>query len=139
MQKILTSIAFLSIFAQTLPAIAVFPDPETYQYITKKYNLLLRQGRDGCAYYADPTLVQGDKDMRKLIVLFTEGPNSGTFCRGMFRFVWLDVNCKTNLATYTNAIGSPANWQISRETDAETTQKICAISPQNLGTSAPSP
>ncbi|NJR51865.1 MAG: hypothetical protein HC780_22095 [Leptolyngbyaceae cyanobacterium CSU_1_3] len=56
----------------------------------------------------------------------------------MFRFVWLDVNCQTNLATYTNAIGSPANWHISREIDAETTQKICALSPQNFGTSAPS-
>ncbi|NJR51866.1 MAG: hypothetical protein HC780_22100 [Leptolyngbyaceae cyanobacterium CSU_1_3] len=35
MRKTLISIAFLSIFASALPAIAVLPDPETYQFITK--------------------------------------------------------------------------------------------------------
>lgn len=124
----------LSVLSQGA-AIAALPDVETYNFVTKKYSLLMRQSRDGCAFYADPEFIvarsekpnRTDKNIRQLIVLQTADKNSGSGCSGVFQFLYADVNCRTNQISYTDAIGSPAAWKTNRYSDSAMTKKICAL------------
>ncbi|HTL89144.1 MAG TPA: hypothetical protein VL134_07070 [Leptolyngbya sp.] len=142
MMKIALSIVVsLSMLGQGI-AIAALPDVETYNFVTRKYNLLLRTSRDGCAFYADPDFIvarseqpnQADQNIRQLIVLQTSSRNSGTACDGIFQFQYADANCRTNQISYTNAIGSPATWKTDRYLDLTMTKKICALPTVEFGT-----
>ena len=139
---------FASVFALTLSSLgqgvatAALPDVETYNFVTRKYNLLMRTSRDGCAFYTDPEFVvarsekpnQSDKNIRQLIVLQTASRDSGSGCNGVFQFQYADVNCRTNEIRYTSAIGSPANWKTDRESDAAMAKKVCALPTVEFGT-----
>lgn len=116
-------------------AIAALPDVETYELVTKKYNLLIRQSRDGCVFYTDPKFIvarsetrdRSDKNIRQLIVLQTMPKDGGSACSGVFQFQYADVNCRTNEITYTDGLGSPATWKTSRYSDPAMSKKICAL------------
>ncbi|MER3433549.1 MAG: hypothetical protein C4288_08965 [Leptolyngbya sp. ERB_1_1] len=140
--KTVTTVALsLSILGQGA-AIAALPDIETYNLVTRKYNLLMRQSRDGCAFYADPEFIvarsekpnRSDKNIRQIIVLQTADKNSASGCSGVFQFQYADVNCRTNEIAYTNAIGSPATWKTDRYSDSAMVKKICALPTVEFGT-----
>lgn len=134
MKTAATLVLSLSVLSQGA-AFAALPDIETYNFVLKKYDLLMRQSRDGCAFYADPDFIVArsekpngaDKNIRQLIVLQTADRNSGSGCSGVFQFLYADVNCRTNQITYTDAIGSPASWKTNRYSDPEMSKKICAL------------
>jgi hypothetical protein len=141
MKSLVTLTLAFSILGQTT-AIAALPDIETYNFVTRKYNLLMRQSRDGCEFYTDPEFIvarserpnQPDKNIRQLIVLQTTGKNSGSACSGVFQFQYADVNCRTNQITYTNGVGSPATWKTDRYSDPAMAKKICALPTVDFGT-----
>ncbi|MBW4443690.1 MAG: hypothetical protein KME10_21155 [Plectolyngbya sp. WJT66-NPBG17] len=134
MKTVATVAIALSILGQGA-AFAALPDVETYNFAIRKYSLLMRQSRDGCAFYADPEFIVArsektngsDKNIRQLIVLQTADKDSGSGCSGVFQFQYADVNCRTNQITYTDAIGSPASWKTDRYSDSAMTKKICAL------------
>ncbi len=140
--KIVATVALAVLVLGQGVAIAALPDVETYNFVTRKYNLLMRQSRDGCSFYADPEFIVArsekqtgsDKNIRQLIVLQTAEQNSGAGCGGVFQFQYADVNCRTNEIAYTDAIGSPAAWKTDRYSDAKLTKKICALPTVEFGT-----
>lgn len=141
MKSLVTLTIAVSVFGQGV-AMAALPDIKTFNFVMRKYNLLIRQSRDGCEFYTDPEFVvsrserpnQADKNIRQLIVLQTTGKNSGSACSGVFQFQYADVNCRTNEISYTNGIGSAATWKIDRYSDPAMTRKICALPTVEFGT-----
>lgn len=123
-------------------AIAALPDVETYNFVTRKYSLLMRQSRDGCVFYTDPEFIvarsekpdRSDKNIRQLIVLQTMARDGGSACNGVFQFKYADVNCRTNEITYTDGVGSPASWKTTRYFDPAMSKKICALSTVEFAT-----
>lgn len=122
------AISLVAVLAASLPAIATIPDPETYAYIKSRYSLLLHEGRDGCAYYANPKAIAGRANQRRLPVLLASGVNGGSMCNGMFEFRSLLVDCDTNLITYTDTVGSPADWKSQQYVDPDIIAKVCPLS-----------
>ncbi len=144
MHKSIAILTLLAVCSQSLSAvasdlrgaqIAALPDVETYNFVTKKYSLRIRESRDGCVFYTDPEFIvsrsetpnRSDKNIRQLIVLQTQNRNGGTACNGVFQFQYADVNCRTNQIGYTSAIGAPATWKTERYQDSALTRKICAL------------
>ncbi|MEP0916803.1 hypothetical protein NC981_08220 [Leptolyngbya sp. DQ-M1] len=134
MKTVATVAVALAVLGQGV-AIAALPDVETYEFVTKKYNLLMRQSRDGCVFYADPKFIvarsekpdRSDKNIRQLIVLQTMTKDGGSACSGVFQFQYADVNCRTNTVTYTDGVGSPATWKTASYSDPAMAKKICAL------------
>lgn len=129
MKRTLFALASIAAFSPVGSAIAAMPDVETYTYVTKKYNLLIRETRDSCAFYTDPNfvVVTNERNIRKLIVLQTQSKRGGTACNGVFQFHYADVNCQTNQILFTNGVGSPASWKYEQYFDPATTKRICAL------------
>lgn len=142
MRKSIAILTILTVCSPSLSAIAALPDVETYNFVTKKYNLLIRESRDGCVFYTDPEFVvarseipnRNDKNIRQLIVLQTQNRKGGTACEGVFQFLYADVNCRTNQISYTTGIGSPATWKVERQQDATLSKKLCALPTVEFGT-----
>ncbi|WP_421655861.1 hypothetical protein [Leptothermofonsia sp. ETS-13] len=84
----------LSVCCWATAAIAAPPDPETETLIRERYNLLLFTSRS-CAYFANPKTLESSGDNRFVWVLNAGNEDTGTLCRGVFRFLWLNVNCQT--------------------------------------------
>lgn len=135
MHKSIATIVILTVCSQSLSAVAALPDVETYNFVTKKYNLLIRESRDGCVFYTDPKFVvsrsespnRNDNNIRQLVVLQSQNRTGGTACEGVFQFLYADVNCRTNQISYTTAIGSPSTWKVERQQDAALSKKLCAL------------
>lgn len=142
MRKILTTVVAFAVLSPCLVAFAAMPDVETYNFVRRKYTLLIRETRDSCVFYADPEFVTANprqRDIRQLIVLQTQSDRAGTACNGIFQFLYADVNCKTNQISFTPAIGSPATWKYDRYTDPALTKKVCALPIVEFGTPSPQP
>jgi hypothetical protein len=106
---------------------AALPDQETYDFVTRRYNLLLEETRSGCGYYANPSTLSVTGDERALSVLLMRGPSGGSSCNGLFQFQRLQVRCSTEEVSYSEQIGSPANWEISWYQNNQVAQQICSL------------
>ncbi len=110
---------------------AGLPDNETYEYIKKRYSLFLETTRDGCVYYANPKQITRENSIRFLSVLLTQG--AGTICNGIMEFQTLRVDCKNNLISYNNYVGSSYNWQEEKPyQNTEIARKICRLPSRKL-------
>ena len=137
MKKALIPLVAFSILSPSVAAFAAMPDVETYNFVRRKYNLLIRTTRDSCAFYTDPKFVTVNprqREVRQLIVLQTQSDNGGSACNGIFQFQYADVNCKTNQFSFTTALGSPATWKYDRYSDPAMAKKICALPIVEFGT-----
>ena len=117
-------------FASTVPAHAALPDPETYDFVTERYNLLLENTRGGCSNYANPATLVQDSDNSPLVgvtVLQMRGEPGGSMCNGVFEFKQLSVNCQTAEVMYRDLIGSPANWTEQPYQNEDLANKVCSL------------
>jgi hypothetical protein len=122
------SIAGLCIFAGS-PAVAGLPDEETYNYVKKRYSLLVDgQRRSDCSRFARPGSVVKEGTTRYLNVLVTRGENDGTICSGAFSFQSLRVDCKTNMVAYMGFIATPFEWRDSTPYEnPELARTVCSL------------
>ena len=112
----------------TQPLQAGLPDRETYEYVTKRYNVFLEATRGGCSHYANAEQITEKGAIRYLPVLVVRGEGGGTLCNGVFEFISLRVDCPNNLVAYNNYIASPANWKESKPyKDARLSLKVCSL------------
>ena len=116
------------ILSLTKPVQAGLPDRETYEYVTKRYNVFLEATRGGCSHYANYEQITEKGATRYLSVLVVRGEGGGTLCNGVFEFISLRVECQNNLVAYNNYIASPANWKESKPyKDARLSLKVCSL------------
>jgi hypothetical protein len=119
---------------QVPPAIAAPPDRETKDLILQRYSLYLNSGR-GCSYFANPKTLEKNgttaPNERFIYVLNAARPdgNDGSLCRGVFRFLWLTVNCRTQVLAFRDSAPSIAERERQKTTyrDPEVAAKICAL------------
>lgn len=109
------------------PSNAALPDQETYDFVIRRYNLLLEETRSGCGYYANPNTLSVTGDERALSVLLMRGPSGGSACNGLFQFQVLQVRCPTEEVSYSEQIGSPANWEASWSQNTQVAQQVCSL------------
>ncbi len=125
----------LCLFSWAAVAIAAPPDPETETLIRERYNLLLFTSRS-CAYFANPKTIESSGNTRFVWVLNAGNEDTGTLCRGVFRFLWLNVNCQTKTLTFTDSAPSVEEQQRNKieYVDEAVAQKLCEMpaTPQKL-------
>ena len=100
----------------------------------QRYSLYLKSGR-GCSYFANPKTVEKNgttaPNERFIYVLNAPRPNDqdGQVCRGVFRFLWLTVNCRTQVLAFRDSAASIAEQERMQITyrDPEVAAKICAL------------
>ena len=116
--------------ASTVPAHAALPDPETYDFVTERYSLLLENTRSGCSNYANPATLSQASDNSPLLsvsILQMRGEQGGSLCNGVFEFKQLSVNCQTAEVMYRDLIGSPANWTEQPYQNEDLASKVCSL------------
>lgn len=107
------------------PAQAALPDDESYEFVTSRYNVLLEQRRNGCAYYANPRTLVSQGNDRRLSVLLIQ--NNGSLCNGTFEFQVLSVRCQSREVSYSVRIGSPANWVENWQQIPAVADPVCSM------------
>ncbi|MEB3277412.1 MAG: hypothetical protein VKK42_00630 [Lyngbya sp.] len=123
-------LCLIGFLGYAFPSLAAFPDAETVEFVTRKYNVLLENTRSGCGYYANPntlTVSSQNSSVRELSVLLKPGEISGSMCNGVFEFWVLTVNCQTSEISYSERMGSPANWTQNFYKNLEVSQKVCGL------------
>jgi hypothetical protein len=121
-------LAGLAVLGWNLAAIAAPPDPETDALIRQRYDTLLFSSRS-CAYFANPKTIESSGDNRYVWVLNAGTDDTGTVCRGVFRFLWLTVNCQTNMITFTDSAPSLEEQQRKKieYLDEALSKKVCQM------------
>lgn len=116
-----------------IPAIAAPPDPETRDIIFQHYSLHLKTGR-GCSYFANPkTLKAGgdEEEIRSIWILNADrqDDSDGEVCRGVFQFLWLSVNCRTKVVTFTDSAVTLQEQERNKieYVDEDMANKVCAL------------
>ena len=118
----------ISISLIGIKSYATLPDQETYNFVSKQYNLLIHTSRDGCSYYANPQTLKGDNNNRMISVLLTRGDISGgSGCNGVFQFLRLQVRCQTQEISYSEDISSPANFTENWQSNLGVANRICSL------------
>ncbi|HEY9908455.1 MAG TPA: hypothetical protein V6D18_12715 [Thermosynechococcaceae cyanobacterium] len=116
-------------------AIAAPPDSETERLIRQRYSVYLASGR-GCSYFANPKTLDKNRlpnspDDRRITVLNAPRSNDedGKLCRGVFRFLWLTVNCRTKVITFRDSAPSLEEQERQKITyvDESVSSKVCAL------------
>ena len=127
MSKIATLIAF-SVLLLPLPALADYPERQTYELVMKRYSLELRNTRGACTWYANPTswrmLTSGKRSVSVLEV--GEG-KVGSGCNGIFRFLAVTAECESGYISSSEQLGSIPGWKVYRELNLQTATKICSL------------
>ncbi|NES64412.1 MAG: hypothetical protein F6K24_03640 [Okeania sp. SIO2D1] len=138
--------------AVALPSDAAVPDRETFEFIfacfdgwesrvvtqvqrredvnVNKYHLHLQDTRGGCGYYANPNTISQSIEnpaIKNLIVLQMRGKPGESMCNGIFNFLRFQVNCNTDEISYSENIGSPANWNENTYISSQIASKICSL------------
>lgn len=122
------STLFLITIGQVLEAKAAnLLDDDMYDYLDRRYTLLLKEDRSSCGYYADPTEIRSRRNLRYLNLRVIRGPSGGTACFGMIAFPLLKVDCQTQMLTYAYPSKPPEYWRIDRHKDTAVAQKVCAL------------
>jgi hypothetical protein len=119
---------------QIPPAIAAPPDPETKGLILQRYSLYLNSGR-GCSYFANPKTLEKNGTTapheRFIYVLNADRSDGsdGSLCRGVFRFLWLTVNCRTQVIALRDSAPSLVEQDRQKITyrDPAVAAKVCAL------------
>lgn len=136
MKNWIVPLTLFVLWSHTFSAIAAPPDSETEKLIRERYNLLLFTSRS-CAYYANPKTVESKGSDRFVWVLNAGNEDTGTLCRGVFRFLWLNVNCQTNKLTFTDSAPSLEEQERNKieYTDEAVAQKVCRLeaTPRQVG------
>jgi len=122
------SVAGLCLFLGS-PALAGLPDEETYNYVKKRYSILIDGKRRGdCSRFARPGSVVKEGSSRYLQVLVTRGESDGTICSGAFSFESLRVDCKTSMVAYKDFIATPFDWSDSKPYEnPELARTVCSL------------
>lgn len=97
---------------------------------------MIRETKDGCVFQTDPKFVvvtPNQPDIRRLIVLQSQGKKSGSACDGVFQFQFADVNCKTGQMQFTQGLGAPQTWKYESYSDSAIAKKICALPVMQYG------
>ena len=99
----------------------------------QRYNLLLKSGR-GCSYFANPQTVEKNrpglgKDDRFIWALNAGMPDDGSVCRGVFNFLFLEVNCRTKVISFKDSALTLADQERNQITymNKDVADRVCAI------------
>ncbi|OUC12944.1 MAG: hypothetical protein B0A82_19520 [Alkalinema sp. CACIAM 70d] len=115
--------------AQAAPAQSTQLAPAIiYDYFNTKYSVHLMDTRGACGYYMDPEDVYERGNERVTTITVTAGQSGGTACRGVRKFMPLQVNCKqmTGQVLELQGIGRTARWD-SQSIDPEAVEKVCGV------------
>jgi hypothetical protein len=111
--------------ALVVPSYAALPDQETFEFVTRRYTLLLEEDRGGCGYYANLDTLTQNGTARTVSVLRMRGESGGSLCNGIFEFKVLSVDCAQGEVSYSDRIGSPATWEEHWHSNLDVAQMIC--------------
>jgi hypothetical protein len=112
------SLTITMIAAAIVPVQAAYPDRDTYNLITQRYNAFLEGTRDSCVYYGNLDTLAQDRTNRRMSVLnmMDRAPGQGrAMCGGTFEFLNLVVNCSAQTAYYSPFVGSPLDYDRQKQ------------------------